>query len=327
MNVFNYYKSFINQINGTQNTDKDVGQFLILSDSATKKDLCNKIFKLLINETYVYYNRLTADRKEKFMNFIRDNYEDYDFGYPDEGVYNKDPYSSGRLYVDSSDTTDANGKLFCLISEYDWLVELDDDYNIILHPNADVSTHTYYDVGLEIVSEFVDNIENHENDCLDCCDRFFNLSKCFVMYKMIDELREEGKDKEVNFYLKYIACVLKAGDGYAEEENQTEYPYAYTQDESEQAKVIFPEVHDDPNPNPNPNPEPDPDPDPEPDPDPDEHKDEINLWVEMVGDDMCCIFNGGEHYSAALIEGEVILSNLYNKYSIYTDSNNNIILR
>ena len=120
MSVFNYYKSFINQINETKNTDRDVGQFLILSDSATKKDLCNKIFKLLINETYIYYNRLTVDRKEKFMNFIKDNYEDYDFSYPDEGVYNKDPYSSGRLYVDASDIKDANGKLFCLNSEYDW---------------------------------------------------------------------------------------------------------------------------------------------------------------------------------------------------------------
>ena len=79
-------------------------------------------------------------------------------------------------------------------------------------------------------------------------------------------------------------------------------------------------------PNPD-NPEPNPNPNPNPDPDPDEHQDIIVLRVEMVGDDMCCIFNGGEHYSAALIEGEVILSNLYNKYSIYRDSNNNIILR
>lgn len=323
MSVFNYYKSFINQINETKYVDKDIGQFLILSDSATKKDLCNKIFKLLINETYIYYNRLTADRQDKFNNFIEQNYSEQDFNYPKEGVYNSNPFTGGRLYVNS----DLNNieDFFCLINEYDWQVYLDDNYDVIINPYGGVSTETYYDVGLEIINQFVDDIDNQFNDCLLCCDKFYNLSKCFILYKMAQILQSDGKEKEAAFCLKYIACILKTTDGYINETVEYEVE-AYTTDSYEQSQVEFPKEPWNPEPPPPDWPWIEPEPEPDPEPDPDVYEDNIVLYVLVSSEDMFCIFNDGEHYTATLDNGELKLDNLYNTYNVRRDNNDNIIL-
>ena len=324
MSIFNYYRSFRD---GIEDKEQNIEDYIILADSDVKNDLCNKIFNLLIKETYIYYNRLSADRKQKFTDFIGNEYDEGDISYPSEGVYNQNPFTGGRIYVNSD--LDNSDDFFCLISEYDWQVYLDDNYDVIINPYGGVSTQTYYDVGLEIVNQFVDDINNQLDDCLLCCDKFYNLSKCFILYKMIDRLREAGKDKEVAFYLKYIACMLKTSDGYTEE--LIEYDLnVYTTDDYEQSQVEFVTKDPDPeepwNPDPPPPDEPYIDPIPDPDPEPDVHTDNIDLYVVMSGTEICCIINDGEHYTAKLENGEVILDNLYNRYSIRRDSNDNIIL-
>lgn len=303
MNVFNYYSSFKNNVD----RDIDVSEYLIKDDNTVKTELCDKIFNLMIYDTFVYYNRLHNDDKIIFENWLKENYSPGIEEYPKDGAYALDPFIGGRLYVDSNKFNEED--FFCLLTTYDFNIYFNEDYDLIIELDYEEdTTNNLYTLAMKVISAFINNIYEVKDECLNCCDKYYTLSKCYVLLKMIEELNRNGKKKEVDFYSKYLHCIIDKNYTY-NLTNISEFWDAYTTDEDEQNLGVHYVKGE------------------EPDEPVSDNIDNIILYLNMEDyPNICCITDLGEGYDSELVDGEIILSNLKYKYDLEIDSDNNIIL-